>query len=53
LVFAPGLWFQSNLRGLSIATCLGGCAYPIAMLMMKEYESSDLRKVVGFLSQID
>jgi len=54
LVFGPGFWLHSNLRWLSIATCLGCCAYPIVMLLMKEYRSADLRKVAGFVtSRID
>ncbi len=46
LAFAPGFWLQSNTPGLSIATCLGCLAYPIAMLLMNEYSAADLRKLV-------
>ena len=50
VAFAPVFWLHSNKIQSSIAACLGCFTYPIALLMMSEYSTSDLRKAVKILT---
>ena len=49
-VFMPAYFVRNSALALAIGVCLGGCAYPVILLLLREYTAREARTVLSQLT---